>query len=393
MGIRQGEARQANSVSNLSAEKGSPEPPSSSLMPQRAKGGRDVMERRDEQLDYEQHPSSPAPTTPKLNREYIEESNEFVRKYEPRGMFVKPSRVHIRPDTDDEDERFTLGTEREVGNDWDHPVLKDGQKKVQVAKGLVPGGEADANTEKESNVIPRTESEKIVDDSVEDKLARSQPRHTAPEQAPAKGPGSNMGSDSAPEKFLEPTSNWRSESPPQVVLEPLTEQALKTHNAEWSAEIYAIGPVKVPHALPRDKMSISPSNQIQKDPGPDLDPPIPGEAGTEEGELKLTSVKQNDGPEPEHDENDDNTITAPDRHDSIHDADEPTQSQTDPAGTGIAGGYMDYLLHPGSRPGSRRAITATNLHSQGRTMGDLEVDYWERHEDPNCDTRTPFSVD
>jgi PAS domain S-box-containing protein len=393
MGIQQGETRQANSVSNVSAGKGSLEPQKSSVIPQQAKGGRSVMERRDERLDYKQRLSSPSPTTPKLNREYIEEPNEFVRKYEPRSMFAKPSRVHIRPDTDDEDEHFTLGTEREIGNDWDHPVLKDGQQKVQVAKGSVPGDKADANTEKESNVIPRTESEKIVDDSVEDGLARSQPRHTAPEQAPEKGSGFDIGSDSAPEKFLEPTSNWRSESPPRVVLEPLTEQALKTHNAEWSAEMYAAAPVEVPHTLPRDKMSMSPSNQVQKDPRSDPDPPVLAEAGTEEGEFKLTNIKHNDGPEPEHGENDDNTITAPDQHDSTHEADKPTQSQTDPAGTEIAGGYMDYLLHPGSRPGSRRAITAMNLHSQGRTMGDLEVDYWEMHEDPNCDTRTPFSVD
>jgi PAS domain S-box-containing protein len=393
MGIRQGETRQANSVSNLNAEKDTPEPRKSSVMPQRAKGGRDVMEQRDERLDHKQHLSSPSPTTPKRNGEYIEEPNEFVRKYEPQGMFVKPNRVHIQPDNDDEDEGFTLGTEQEVGNDWDHPMLKDGQQKVQVAKGSVPGDEADANTEKESNIIPRTESEKIVDGGVEDGLARSQPRHAALEQAPEKGSGSDTGSHSAPEKFLEPTSNWRSELSSQLALEPLTEQALKTHNAEWSAETRAIAPVEVPHALPGDEMNMSPSNQVRNDPGSDPDPPVLTEAGLEEGEFKLTNVKHNDGPEPEHDENDDNTITAPDRHDSTHEADEPAQSQTDLAGTETAGSYMDYLLHPGSRPGSRRAITATNLHSQGRTMGDLEVDYWERHEDPDCDTRTPFSVD
>src|SRR5437763_16088748 len=73
MGIRQGETRQADSVSNLSAEKGSPEPRKSSVMPQRAKGGSNVMERRDERLNYEQHLPSPSPTAPKLNRDYIEE--------------------------------------------------------------------------------------------------------------------------------------------------------------------------------------------------------------------------------------------------------------------------------------------------------------------------------
>ena len=88
MGIRQGETRQANSVSNLNAEKVSPEPRKSSVMPQRAKGGRDVMEQRDERLDHKQHLSSPSPTTPKRNGEYIKEPNEFVRKYEPQGMFV-----------------------------------------------------------------------------------------------------------------------------------------------------------------------------------------------------------------------------------------------------------------------------------------------------------------
>ena len=66
-------------------------------------------------------------------------------------------------------------------------MLKDGQQKVQVAKGSVPGDEADANTGEESNVIPRTESEKIVDDGVEDRLARPRPLHAAPEQAPEKG--------------------------------------------------------------------------------------------------------------------------------------------------------------------------------------------------------------
>jgi PAS domain S-box-containing protein len=379
MGSRQGKTRQANGVGKSNVEKGSPEPRKSSVMPQQAKGGRDVMEQRDERLDHEQHPSSSSPTTPQRNRESIEETNEFVRKYEPRGMFVKPNRVHIQPDTDDEDERFTLGTEQEVEDDWSHPAVKDGKQKAQVAKGSVPGDEADANTEKESNVIPRTESEKIADDGVEDRLAPSQPPHAAPQQVPEKG------SDT----ILESTPNWRSESSSQLALEPLTEQALKTHNAEWSAETYATAPVEVPHALPRDEMNMSPSNQIRKAPESDPDPPVL----TEDGKFKPTNVKHNDGPEPEHDGNDDNTITAPDRHDSVLEADEPTQSQTDPAGTETAGGYMDYLLHPGSRPGSRRAITATNLHSQGRTMADLEEDYWEKHEDPHCDMRTPFSVD
>jgi hypothetical protein len=306
-------------------------------------------------------------------------------------MLVKPNRVHIQPDTDDEDERFKLGTEQEVENDWDNPAVKDGQQKVQVAKGSVPGDEADANTEKESNVIPRTESEKLVDEGVEDRLAQSQPRNAAPEQAPEKG--SDTGSDSAPEEFLESTSNWRSEPSSQLALEPLTEQALKTHNAEWSAETNATALVEVPHALLRDEMNMSPSNQVEKDPELDPDPPVLTEAGTEEGEFKPTNVKYNDGPEPERDENGDNTITASDRHDSVHEADEPTQLQTEPAVTEKTGGYMDYLLHPGSRPGSRRAITTTNLHSQGRTMGDVKEDYGERHEDPHCDMRTPFSVD
>ena len=391
MGSRQGETRQANGVSKSSVEKGSPEPPKSSVMPQRAKGRRDVIEQRDERLDHEQHPSPSSPTTPQRNRESIAGTNEFVRKYEPRGMLVKPNRVHIQPDTDDEDERFTLGTEQEVENDWGHPAVKGGEQKVQVAKGSVPGDEADANTEKESNVIPRTEPEKIVDDSVEDRLAQSQPLHAAPEQALEKG--SDKISDSEPEKFLESTPNWRSESSSQVALEPLTEQALKTHNAEWSVETYATAPVEVPHALLRDEMNMSPSNQSRKDPESNPDPLVLTEAGIEEGKFKPTNVKYNDGPEHEHDGNGDNTITAPDRHDSVLEADEPTQSQTDPAGIEIAGGYMDYLRHPGSRPGSRRTMTATNLHSQGRTMGDLEEDYWEKHEDPDCDMRTPFSVD
>jgi len=390
MGGRQGEIRQANSVSKSSIEKSFPEPRKSPVMPQRAKSGRDVMEQRDE-LDHEQHLSPSSPTTPQRNRESIEETTEFVRKYEPRGMFIKPNRVHIQSDTDDEDERFTLGTEQEVENDWDHPAVKDGQQKVRVAKGSVPGDEADANTEKESNIVPRTESEKIVDDDVEDRVTRSQPLHAAPEQAPEKG--SDTISDSAPEKFLESTSNWRSESPSHLVLEPLTEQALKTHDAEWSTETYATAPIEVPHALPRDEMNMSPSNQVQKDPESDPDPPVLTEAGTEEGKFKPMNVKYNDGPEPERGENGDNTITAPDRHDSVLEVDELVQSHTDPAGTETVGGYMDYLLHPGSRPGSRRAITAMNLHSQGRTTGDLEENYWERHEDPHCDMRTPFSVD
>jgi PAS domain S-box-containing protein len=391
MGIQQEETRPANSMNNVSSGKGSPEPRKSPEMPQRAKSGHDVMERRDERLDHKQHPSSPSPPTPKRNKEYTEEPNEFAPKYEPRGMFVKPTRVHLQPDTDEEDGRFTLGTEQETGNNWDLPVVKDRQRKAQVAKGSVPGDEADANTEKESNVIPRTEPEKIADDGVEDRPARSQPQNTAVEQTPEKG--SDAGSNSTPEVFGEPTSDWRSGSPPHLALEPLTEQALKTHNAEWPAETYAIAPVEVPHALLRDEMDTPPANQVQQDPQSGPDPPVLTKARTEEGEFKPTNVTHNDGPDTEHGENDDNTITAPDWPDSAHEADEPTQSQTDPAGNEAAAGYMDYLLHPGSRPGSRRAITVTNLHSQGRTMADLEENYWERHEDPHCDMRTPFSVD
>jgi hypothetical protein len=375
MGSRQGDVPQANGTNLSSSRQGTPQPRKPPMVPQRTKSGRDIEIRRDERPHHEQNPSSSLslPTTPPKQKESIEEADEFVRKYESRKISPKPNRVHIQPDTEDEDEDFILANETEADNAVDHKIVPEGHEKLPMENGSVPGDEGDKVTEEESNVLARAEPEKVPKDRVEEITASNETRDPPPEQAP------------------ESTSNAESEAAPTPAPEPLSEQALETHNKELLAKGDITAPIEEPQARSTEDPNISPSNQVQKDPESDPDPPVLTEAGPEEGEFERTNVK--DHPAPEHDENGDDTITAIDQHDSVDEVDELSHSESGPAGSKAASGYMDYLRHPGSRPTSSRGITATNLGSQGRTMAEVGKKKWDRHEDPDCDMRSPFSVD
>jgi PAS domain S-box-containing protein len=373
LGSRQEETRQANGVNRSSAGQGSPQPRKSSMMPQRTKSSHDTIIRGDERLYREQHPmSSSLPLTPQPQKESAQEADEFVRRHEPRNMSTDPGRVHIQPDTDEEDEDFTLANETEACNNSGRSMTPEGHEKVPVANGSVPGDEADTVAEKESNVLARAEPDKTTDDSVENIPTSSENQDVTPGQAP------------------ESTSKTELQRAPAPALEPLSEQALEIHNREMSAKEDVKAPVEEPQAQSTEEPNMSPSNQVQKYLESDPDPPVFTEAGPEEGAFEPTNVK--DDHKTEHGDNGDDTIIATDPHAGAHGLDE-SYSESGQADSKTASGYMDYLRHPGSRPGSKRGITVTNLGSQGHTMGELGERTWERHEDPDCDMRTPFSVD
>jgi PAS domain S-box-containing protein len=365
LGRRQENTPKANGVSRSIAGQGSPRPRKSSMMPRRTKSGHDTMIREDERLYHEQHPiPSSLPATPQLQKESTLNADEFVHRHEPRNMSTDPGRVHIQPDTDDEDEDFTLANETELANNSGRSMAPEGDEKVPVANGLVPGDETDAVAEKESNVLAHAEPDKTTDDGVENIPASSEGRYVTPGQAP------------------ESTSKTEPQRAPAPPLEPLSEQALETHNREMSAKEGVKAPVEEPQAQTMEDPNMSPSNQVQKDPDSDPDPP---------DTFEPTNVKKDD--ETEHGDNGDDTIIATDPHDSAHEVGESSYSESGLADSKTASSYMDYLRHPGSRPSSKRGITATNLGSQGHTMGELGERTWERHEDPECDMRSPFSVD
>lgn len=363
-----------NSVQRSSVENGSSQPQNSSAMPLRTTSGGNIMPRRDEQLHRVQHAWSSPPSTPQQKKDPVEEDDEFVRKHELRDLSNRSNWAYIQPDIEDEDEDFQLATETGVEKFFDVDMAPNGQGNVPVGNGSVPGTETNTAAEKDSNVFEGTGPEKTADRGAEDLLSPPVTQDLPPEQDPG------------------PTSELVPAAVPAPTRQPLSKQALESHNAELATQEGAMLSGEVHHAIASEDHHMSPFNQIPRDPKSDADPPIPAELEVEDGEFEPTNIK--DGPEPEHDGDAEKIITATNLHDSFYEVDESWHPKSVPADTKTAGGYMDYLRHPGSRPGSGggRTITATNLASQGHTMAELKEN-WDRHEDPDCDTRTPFSVD
>lgn len=366
IGVRQEDIWPETDANPLSPGSGSPQPRMPSATPQRAKKGQQNIIGEHEWLRRNQHPGSSSLASPGQH------ADEFVRKHETRDMSAKSNRVNIQPDTEDEDDDFMLANEPGTDNGVPPKLASEPDETVLMHNGSVLGAEAGTGLQKESNGLQRTEPEKNSH-RVEDRATSSRIRDPAPKQAP------------------DSTSNAEVETTPPPAPEPLSEQALETHNKEMLAKERPIASVHEAQIEATKEQNMSPVNSLKEDPEAEPDPPVLIDAGPDEGYFGPATIEYDQ--ESEHNDNGDDAFASIVQNDSINAVLEFSHSTSKPANSRTASGYMDYIRHPGSRPDSRRAITGTNLGTQAHAVDELDQKQWPRHEDPDCDMRTPFSVD
>ena len=191
----------------------------------------------------------------------------------------------------------------------------------------------------------------------------------------------------APKNPTEPTSNAEAETS-WVVLESLSEEEPKTHNKEIFAKENHVASSRESQIEATKERNMLPLNLLKTDSKGEPERSTIPEASPDGGYFGLINIKHDQ--EFERDDNGNEALTEIGSIDAVLDS---SRLKPKPPSSGMASGYMEYLRHPGNKPGSWRTMTGPNLGSQGHAVGELDQEQWPRHEDPHCDARTPLSVD